>query len=68
MIYPIALEAVQRLDALFDIERGINGKTATERRVIRQELSEPLMTELHAWLTPQVAKLSGGHDLAKACQ
>lgn len=66
MIYPIALEAVQRLDALFDIERGINGKTATERRVIRQELSGPLMTELHAWLTAQVGKLSRGHDLAKA--
>lgn len=58
MIYPIALEAVQRLDAVFDIERGINGKTATERRVIRQELSAPLMTELHTWLFMQVAKLA----------
>lgn len=26
MIYPIALEAVQRLDALFEIERGMSGK------------------------------------------
>jgi len=25
-IYPIALEAVQRIDALFDVERAINGK------------------------------------------
>lgn len=66
-IYPIALEAVQRLDALFDIERGINGKTATERRVIRQELSAPLVADLHVWLTAQVGKLSRGHDLAKAC-
>jgi transposase len=31
MIYPIALEAVQRLDALFDIERGLGGKSAAER-------------------------------------
>jgi transposase len=66
MIYPIALEAVQRLDALFDIERTINGKPAAERLAVRQELSAPLMVELHAWLTTQVAKLSRNHDLAKA--
>jgi transposase len=65
MIYPIALEAVQRLDALFDIERGINGNSAAERLAIRQELSAPLIAELHAWLTGQFAKLSRNHDLAK---
>ena len=67
MIYPIALEAVKRLDALFDIERSINGKTAPERLAARQELSAPLISELHAWLTAQVSKLSRSHDLAKAC-
>ena len=67
MIYPIALEAVQRLDALFDIERSINGKTPAERLATRQELSAPLMADLHTWLTEQVAKLSRGHDLTKAC-
>jgi len=66
-IYPIALEAVQRLDALFDIERAINGKTAAERLAVRQELSAPLIAELHVWLTTQRAKLSRNHDLAKAC-
>ncbi|MBA4043020.1 MAG: IS66 family transposase, partial [Erythrobacter sp.] len=30
-------------------------------------LSAPLMAELHTWLTEQVAKLSRGHDLTKAC-
>ena len=30
-ISPIALEAVKRIDALFDIEREINGLTAEER-------------------------------------
>ena len=65
-IYPIALEAVQRLDALFDIERAINGKPAAERLALRQELSAPLMAELHLWLCVQLAKLSRGHDLAKA--
>jgi transposase len=66
IIYPIALEAVQRIDALFDIERAINGKHADERLAVRQELSAPLVTELHAWLTTQLAKLSRNHDLAKA--
>nr|WP_086494237.1 IS66 family transposase [Novosphingobium panipatense] len=66
MIYPIALEAVQRLDALFEIERAIKGKAPEERVAVRQELSAPLMTDLHAWLTAQLAKLSRSHDLAKA--
>ena len=66
MIYPIALEAVQRIDALFDIERGINGKSAAERLAVRQELSAPLMVELQAWLTGQLTRLSRNHDLAKA--
>ena len=66
MIYPIALEAVQRIDVLFDVERGINGKDAAERLAVRQVLSAPLMAELHAWLTTQLARLSRNHDLAKA--
>jgi transposase len=66
MIYPIALEAVQRIDALFDIERTINGTAPAERLAVRHELSRPLMAELHVWLTAQFAKLSRNHDLAKA--
>ena len=66
MIYPIALEAVQRLDALFDIERAINGKVTAARLAARQEHSAPLMTELHDWLHAQHARLSRNHDLAKA--
>ena len=66
MIYPIALDAVKRLDALFDIERAVNGRPAAERLVVRHELSAPLMAELHTWLTDQRAKLSRNHDLTKA--
>jgi len=62
MIYPIALEAVQRLDALFAIERSINGRPAAERLAARHEHSAPLIAELHAWL--QLAKLSRSRDLA----
>ena len=66
-VYPIALEAVKRLDALFDIERTINGRPAADRLAARQDLSAPLMAELHGWLTAQRAKLSRNHDLTKAC-
>jgi hypothetical protein len=41
------LEAVQKLDALFAIERDINGKSPAERLATRQELSAPLMAELN---------------------
>jgi hypothetical protein len=66
LVYPIALEEVQKLDALFAIERAINGKSAPERLTVRQELSAPLMVELQEWLKEQLAKLSPNHDLAKA--
>jgi len=49
---------VQRLDALFDIERAINGRSAEERLTARQERSASLMADLHAWLTTQRARLS----------
>ena len=57
---------MQKLDALFDIERAANGKSAAERLAMRQELSVPLIAELHTWLTAQLASLSRNHDLAKA--
>lgn len=57
---------MEALDALFDIERAVNGSSAAERLAVRQELSAPLIAELHAWLTAQMAKLSRNHDLAKA--
>lgn len=65
-VYSIALKGVRRLDALFDIERAINGKSAAERLAVRQELSAPLIAELHTWLAGQRSMLSRNHDLAKA--
>jgi hypothetical protein len=34
-ISPLALEAVRRIDALFGIERSINGQSAEQRRAVR---------------------------------
>jgi transposase len=63
---PIAIEVVRRIDALFEVERSINGKSAEERRAVRQERSKPLAEELQVYMREQRAKLSRGHDLAKA--
>jgi len=63
---PIAIEVVRRIDALFEVERPINGKTPDERREVRQALSKPLVDELLVYMREQRAKLSRGHDLAKA--
>src|SRR5471030_2607731 len=65
-ISPLAMEAVRRIDALFDIERTINGQSAERRKVVRQELSAPLVADLEAWMREQRAKLSRGNDVAKA--
>ncbi len=65
-VYPIALEAVQKLDALFEIERAINGRSPPERLAARRDHSAPLMDDLRRWLELQLAKLSRNHDLAKA--
>jgi transposase len=65
-ISPMALEAVRRIDALFDIERGINGASAQERLRVRREASAPLVAALEAWLRAERAKLSRQAPIAKA--
>ncbi len=65
---PIAIEVVRRIDALFEIERAINGMSPKERLEARRTESQPLVDDLQAYMCEQVAKLSRGHDLAKAIQ
>ena len=65
-ISPVALEAVKRIDAIFDIEREINGLDADARLVARQNLSRPLVNGLHDWLQDERAKLSRHNKVAKA--
>ncbi|PWB60060.1 MAG: IS66 family transposase [Bradyrhizobiaceae bacterium] len=64
-ISPIALEAVKRIDVLFDIERGINGHSAEERLRTRKEQSAPLLATLEAWLREQRSRLSNASAVAK---
>ena len=65
-ISPIAFEAVRRIDALFDIEREINGLSAAGRLAVRQERSAPLVAALEGWMCAERAKLSQHNAVAKA--
>lgn len=64
-ISPIALEAVKRIDALFEIERGINSLGAEERHRARTERSAPLVADLETWLRQERAKLSRSASVAQ---
>ena len=65
-ISPAALEAVKRIDAIFDIEREINGIDARARLAARQERCRPLVEDLRNWLLEERAKLSKHNGVAKA--
>src|SRR5947199_1837065 len=66
VISPLALEAVRRIDAIFEIERAINGQSLERRRAVRQELSAPLIVDLERWLREERPKLSRHAETAKA--
>jgi hypothetical protein len=66
VIAPLAFAAVQRIDAIFDIEREINGHSIDERLAVRRTRVAPLVSELETWLRTERAKLSRHSDVAKA--
>ena len=63
---PIAIEAVRRIDELFEIERSINGKPPDERKASRQAQSKPLIEALDVWLRQQRGLVSAKSEIAKA--
>jgi transposase len=66
VISPIALEAVKRIDVLFDIEREINGLPAEQRLSVRRDRSLPLVTSLEEWLRAERVRFSRHAPIAKA--
>ena len=66
VISPLCLEAVRRIDKLFDIEREINGCPAERRASVRKELSKPIVADLHSRMIDERRELSGGNDVVKA--
>ena len=62
----IAKEALDRIGALFDIERTIAGHSADIRRAVRQRTARPKIDELATWMDAQLTKIPGKSDLAGA--
>ncbi len=63
---PIASEALQRIAALYGIEKDIRGCSAEERRLVRQQRSRPLIEALEPWLRTKLALISQKGKLAEA--
>jgi transposase len=65
-IAPLALEAIKRIDAIFDIEREVNGLSAERRLAVRKARVAPLVAALEDWMRSERARLSRHAEVAKA--
>ena len=66
LISPIAFAAVEKFDAVFMMERSINGLPPEERLAVRRKDIAPVVNDLIAWMMRERAKLSRHNDVAKA--
>jgi len=63
---PLATEALERIGALYAIEKEIRGRPLEERREVRQARSKPLLDSLRQWFETTLLKLSRKSDTAAA--
>ena len=63
---PIALEALERIAALFAIESSIRGRPPDQRVAAREEHARPLLEQLKAFLDTSLNRVSGKSTLAQA--
>jgi transposase len=63
---PTATEALKRIAELDEIEGEIRGKSADERRAVRQQKTKPLAEALRAWLEKTLAQVASGSAIAQA--
>jgi transposase len=63
---PLAVDAVRRIDALFAVERMINGLSAGDRLAVRQRESKPIVVDLEKWMRAERARLSRHAETARA--
>jgi transposase len=66
IVSPLAFEAVKRIDAIFALERDINGVHTDERLAWRQTDIAPLVADLGRWMRTERTRLSRHADVAKA--
>ena len=62
----VAKEALERIAALYAIEEEIRGRSAEERRAVRNERSKPLLESLKKWFEETLGKLSKKSDTTRA--
>lgn len=62
----VAKEALERIKALYAIEEEIRGRSAEERREVRNERSRPLLESMKSWFEETLGKLSRKSDTTKA--
>jgi transposase len=62
----IAKEALDRIGALYDIERRITGQSAETRLAARQAESKPRVEAFKAWCETQLRRVPAKGELAKA--
>jgi transposase len=65
-ISPIAFAAVERFDAIFALERSLNGMLPEARVAARRKEVAPLVNDLIAWMKRERSKLSRHNEVAKA--
>jgi transposase len=63
---PIASEALERIGRLYAIEKDIRGRSAEERRTVRQAKSQPILDDLEPWLREKLVLISQKTKLAEA--
>src|SRR5216684_2753242 len=62
----VAKETLERIAALYAIEEEIRGRSAEERRAVRNARSRPLLESLKQWFEETLGKLSRKSDTTKA--
>jgi transposase len=63
---PVAGEALERIAALYGIEKEIRGRPAEERRMVRNTRAKPLLESLRQWFEATLLRLSRKSDTTAA--
>ena len=62
----LAHQGLQRICELFKIEARIKGRPPDERERVRKQDTQPLLKELHGWMTQTLTQVSAKSPMAQA--
>jgi len=63
---PVAKEALDRIAALYGIEKEIRGRPPDQRQQVRMTRARPLLDSLEVWLKASMSKLSAKSEVTQA--